>query len=235
MEKFNYTADRFADIQMLRYRLEGFENLTLRQKVLIYYLSQATIYGRDITFDQYGKYNLAIRKMLETVYLNYDGDRQDGDFAALETYLKCVWFSNGIHHHYGCEKFSPGFSEHFLRCRIDGLGDLAELFTGGRCVDDFCKEIFPVIFNPDVFPKRVNKADGVDLVRTSACNFYENVTQQEVEDYYKAMKTANGAAPMSYGLNSTLVKEDGEIKEVVWREGGKYGAAISKIVEWLGS
>lgn len=234
MEKFNYTADRFADIQMLRYRLEGFENLTLRQKVLIYYLSQATIYGRDITFDQYGKYNLAIRKMLETVYLNYDGDRQDGDFAALETYLKRVWFSNGIHHHYGCEKFSPGFSEHFLRCRIDGLGDLAELFTGGRCVDDFCKEIFPVIFNPDVFPKRVNKADGVDLVRTSACNFYENVTQQEVEDYYKAMKTANGAAPMSYGLNSTLVKEDGEIKEVVWREGGKYGAAISKIVEWLG-
>lgn len=234
MEKFNYTADRFADIQMLRYRLEGFENLTLRQKVLIYYLSQATIYGRDITFDQYGKYNLAIRKMLETVYLNYDGDRQDGDFAALETYLKRVWFSNGIHHHYGCEKFSPGFSEHFLRCRIDGLGDLAELFTGGRCVDDFCKEIFPVIFNPDVFPKRVNKADGVDLVRTSAYNFYENVTQQEVEDYYKAMKTANGAAPMSYGLNSTLVKEDGEIKEVVWREGGKYGAAISKIVEWLG-
>ena len=234
MEKFNYTADRFADIQMLRYRLEGFENLTLRQKVLIYYLSQATIYGRDITFDQYGKYNLAIRKMLETVYLNYDGDRQDGDFAALETYLKRVWFSNGIHHHYGCEKFSPGFSEHFLRCRIDGLGDLAELFTGGRCVDDFCKEIFPVIFNPDVFPKRVNKADGVDLVRTSACNFYENVTQQEVEDYYKAMKNANGAAPLSYGLNSTLVKEDGEIKEVVWREGGKYGAAISKIVEWLG-
>lgn len=234
MEKFNYTADRFADIQMLRYRLEGFENLTLRQKVLIYYLSQATIYGRDITFDQYGKYNLAIRKMLETVYLNYDGDRQNGDFAALETYLKRVWFSNGIHHHYGCEKFSPGFSEHFLRCRIDGLGDLAELFTGGRCVDDFCKEIFPVIFNPDVFPKRVNKADGVDLVRTSACNFYENVTQQEVEDYYKAMKTANGAAPLSYGLNSTLVKEDGEIKEVVWREGGKYGTAISKIVEWLG-
>lgn len=233
MEKFNYTADRFADIQMLRYRLEGFENLTLRQKVLIYYLSQATIYGRDITFDQYGKYNLAIRKMLETVYLNYDGDRQDEDFVALETYLKRVWFSNGIHHHYGCEKFSPGFSEHFLRRRIYDLGDLAELFTGGRCVDDFCKEIFPVIFNPDVFPKRVNKADGVDLVRTSACNFYENVTQQEVEDYYKAMKNANGAAPLSYGLNSTLVKEDGEIKEVVWREGGKYGAAISKIVEWL--
>ena len=223
-EGFNYSDERFADIQLLRYRLNGFENLTLQQKRLIYFLSEATLWGRDITFDQFGKYNLGIRKMLEQVYVRFEGDRERSDFKALETYLKRVWFSNGIYHHYGCEKFEPGFSEEYLR---EVLASIVGEDLGAY------EQLFPVIFNPEMLPKRVNKADGADVVETSACNFYENVSQQEVEDFYGAMKDADDPEPISYGLNSTLVKRDGQLQEEKWFAGGKYGAVIRKIIYWL--
>ncbi len=223
-EGFNYSDERFADIQLLRYRLNGFENLTLQQKRLIYFLSEATLWGRDITFDQFGKYNLGIRKMLEQVYVRFEGDRERSDFKALETYLKRVWFSNGIYHHYGCEKFDPGFSEEYLR---EVLASVVGEDLGAY------EQLFPVIFNPEMLPKRVNKADGADVVETSACNFYENVSQQEVEDFYGAMKDADDPEPISYGLNSTLVKRDGQLQEEKWFAGGKYGAVIRKIIYWL--
>ena len=223
-EGFNYSDERFADIQLLRYRLNGFENLTLQQKRLIYFLSEATLWGRDITFDQFGKYNLGIRKMLEQVYVRFEGDRERSDFKALETYLKRVWFSNGIYHHYGCEKFEPGFSEEYLR---EVLASVVGEDLGAY------EQLFPVIFNPEMLPKRVNKADGADVVETSACNFYENVSQQEVEDFYGAMKDADDPEPISYGLNSTLVKRDGQLQEEKWFAGGKYGAVIRKIIYWL--
>ena len=222
-EEFNYSDERFADIQLLRYRLNGFEDLALQQKQLIYYLSEATLWGRDITFDQYGKYNLGIRKMLETVYLHFKGNRESEDFKALEVYLKRVWFSNGIYHHYGCEKFQPGFNESYLKEVLEAVGENA---------GDY-EDLFPVMFTPEVLPKRVNKADGVDLVETSACNFYDNVSQQEVEDYYASIKDADDPEPVSYGLNSTLVKRDGEIQEDRWFAEGKYGETISKIIFWL--
>ena len=223
-EGFNYSDERFADIQLLRYRLNGFENLTLQQKRLIYFLSEATLWGRDITFDQFGKYNLGIRKMLEQVYVRFEGDRERSDFKALETYLKRVWFSNGIYHHYGCEKFEPGFCEEYLR---EVLASVVGEDLGAY------EQLFPVIFNPEMLPKRVNKADGADVVETSACNFYENVSQQEVEDFYGAMKDADDPEPISYGLNSTLVKRDGQLQEEKWFAGGKYGAVIRKIIYWL--
>ena len=223
-EGFNYSDERFADIQLLRYRLNGFENLTLQQKRLIYFLSEATLWGRDITFDQFGKYNLGIRKMLEQIYVRFEGDRERSDFKALETYLKRVWFSNGIYHHYGCEKFEPGFSEEYLR---EVLASVVGKDLGAY------EQLFPVIFNPEMLPKRVNKADGADVVETSACNFYENVSQQEVEDFYGAMKDADDPEPISYGLNSTLVKRDGQLQEEKWFAGGKYGAVIRKIIYWL--
>ena len=223
-EGFNYSDERFADIQLLRYRLNGFENLTLQQKRLIYFLSEATLWGRDITFDQFGKYNLGIRKMLEQVYVRFEGDRERSDFKALETYLKRVWFSNGIYHHYGCEKFEPGFSEEYLR---EVLASVVGEDLGAY------EQLFPVIFNPEMLCKRVNKADGADVVETSACNFYENVSQQEVEDFYGAMKDAADPEPISYGLNSTLVKRDGQLQEEKWFAGGKYGAVIRKIIYWL--
>lgn len=223
-EGFNYSDERFADIQLLRYRLNGFENLTLQQKRLIYFLSEATLWGRDITFDQFGKYNLGIRKMLEQVYVRFEGDRERSDFKALETYLKRVWFSNGIYHHYGCEKFEPGFSEEYLR---EVLASVVGEDLGAY------EQLFPVIFNPEMLPKRVNKADGADVVETSACNFYENVSQQEVEDFYGAMKDADDPEPISYGLNSTLVKREAQLQEEKWFAGGKYGAVIRKIIYWL--
>lgn len=223
-EGFNYSDERFADIQLLRYRLNGFENLTLQQKRLIYFLSEATLWGRDITFDQFGKYNLGIRKMLEQIFVRFEGDRERSDFKALETYLKRVWFSNGIYHHYGCDKFEPRFSEEYLR---EVLSSIVGEDLGAY------EQLFPVIFNPEMLPKRVNKADGTDVVETSACNFYENVSQQEVEDFYGAMKDADDPEPISYGLNSTLVKRDGRLLEEKWFAGGKYGAAIRKIIYWL--
>ena len=228
-----YKDERFADIQMLRYRLNGFDSLTIKQKRLIYYLSQATLYGRDITFDQFGKYNLRIRKTLEVVYCDLNIDHQCDDFHALETYLKRVWFSNGIYHHYGCEKFVPGFSESFLRKAVRSVNPQKLPLKENQTIDNFIEELFPVIFNPDVLPKRVNKADGADLVKTSACNFYQDVTQQEAEEYYAKKKSLDESQPPSYGLNSTLIKEDGKIKELVWSSEELYSNTIRHIIFWL--
>ena len=232
---FVYQDERFADIQLLRYRLNGFDELSLRQKTLIYYLSKATIFGRDITFDQYGKYNLRIRKMLEVIYCDQSIPHESEDFRALETYLKRIWFSNGIYHHYGCEKFKPDFSEAYLR-DVLGKVDARKLpLNEGESIEEMCHELFPVIFDADVLPKRVNKADGEDLIRTSACHFYEGVTQQEAEEFYDRMKQEDPdkETPISYGLNSTLVKENGELKEHVWKADGLYGNAIRHIIYWL--
>lgn len=223
-EQFRYTDERFADIQMLRYRLDGFEALTLRQKLYIYYLAKATLCGRDITTDQFGRYNLRIRKVLEAIYERYEGDRTTAEYKALETYLKRVWFSNGIHHHYGCEKFVPAFTEEYFRQVVDCCG----------CEDENIDELCKVIFDPTIQPKRVNQKAGDDLVQTSACNYYEDVTQQEAEDFYEAMRDENDPMPISYGLNSTLRKTaDGMLKEDVWHEGGLYGDAIKHITYWL--
>ena len=222
-EDFNYSDERFADLQLLRYRLNGFESLTAQQKQLVYYLSEATLWGRDITFDQFGKYNLRIRKMLEVVFARYQGNRESEDLKALEIYLKRVWFSNGIYHHYGCEKFVPGFDESFLREMLAAVGENKADY----------EDLFPVIFDPEVLPKRVNKADGVDLVKTSACNFYDGVSQQEVEAYYASVKDASDPEPLSYGLNSTLVKREGRIMEDKWCAEGKYGETIRHITYWL--
>lgn len=230
-----YTDERFADLQLLRYRLNGFEQLSLLQKRLIYYLSQATLYGRDITFDQFGRHNLRIRKTLETVYMDLTVAHDTDDFKALEVYLKRVWFSNGIYHHYGSEKFLPGFSEDYLRQVLHEVNPVRLPLRPGETVEALCDELFPVIFDPEVLPKRVNKADGEDLVATSACNFYDGVTQQEAEAFYQQQKDAagNDDAPVSYGLNSTLVKQDGVIREQVWSANGRYANAIRHIVSWL--
>ena len=233
MKGFCYTDERFADLQMLRYRLTGFEQLSLQQKTLVYYLSKAALFGRDITFDQYGRYNLRIRKMLEVVYTDMRIDHDTDDFRALELYLKRVWFSNGIYHHYGCEKFIPGFSEEYMRRVLHEVEACHLPLSEGQSVDGLCDELFPVIFDPQVLPKRVNKADGEDLLLTSACNFYDGVTQAEAEDYYNSKKDAQDQQPLSYGLNSTLVKRDGQISEDVWRANGRYGNAIRHIVYWL--
>lgn len=217
-KKFEYNNERFADLQMLRYKVEGFENLTLKQKTFIYYLQEAALYGRDILFDQNGKYNLRIRKMLEDVYVNYQGDRESKNFKALETYLKRMWFSNGIHHHYGSEKFVPEFTRKWLQdCAV--------------CSD----EIADVIFNPGVLQKRVNLAEGEDLVKTSASNYYENVTQKEAEEFYAKQKAEGDSLhPVMYGMNSRLVKtKNGTIIEKKWTINGLYGNAIKKIVENL--
>ncbi len=233
MKDFCYTDERFADLQMLRYRLTGFEQLSLQQKTLVYYLSKAALFGRDITFDQYGRYNLRIRKMLEVVYTDMRIDHETDDFRALELYLKRVWFSNGIYHHYGCEKFIPGFSEEYLRRVLHEVEACRLPLSEGQSVDGLCDELFPIIFDPQVLPKRVNKADGEDLLLTSACNFYDGVTQAEAEDYYYSKKDAQDQQPPSYGLNSTLVKRDGQISEEVWSANGRYGNAISHIAYWL--
>lgn len=223
-EQFRYTDERFADIQMLRYRLDGFEALTLRQKLYIYYLAKATLCGRDITTDQFGRYNLRIRKVLETIYKRYEGDRTTAEFKELETYLKRVWFSNGIHHHYGCEKFVPDFTEEYFRQVVESCA----------CEDEDIDELCKVIFNPTVQPKRVNQKAGDDLVQTSACNYYDGVMQQEAEDFYDALRDENDPTPISYGLNSTLRKTaDGTLKEDIWYEGGLYGEAIKHITYWL--
>lgn len=232
-ENFNYIVEQFADLQLLRYQVTGFEDLTLRQKELVYYLSQAALEGRDILFDQNGKYNLQIRKLLEAVYVSYSGDRQDEEFKALEVYLKRIWFSNGIHHHYACNKFVPGFSPEFLRRLIDATDVLSLPLKPHESVDELCTELFPVIFDPKIMPKRVNQADGEDLVLTSAANYYEGASQQEAETFYDSLKTPGESHPVMYGMNSRLVKKDGKIQEEVWKIDGMYGKAIEKIVFWL--
>lgn len=227
------TQERFADIQMLRYELKGFENLSLTQKIYIYCLSKATLLGRDITFDQQGKYNLRIRKTLEAVYLHYEGNRESEDFKAFEVYLKRVWFASGIHHHYGCEKFVPGFSEEAFYEMVGAIADEYLPLSKGQSKEDLLGILVPVIFNPEVMPKRVNQTDGEDLVQTSACNFYENVSQAEVERFYARMKEDGNEQAPSYGLNSKLTKRNGELVELKWTEDGLYGAAIKEIVSWL--
>lgn len=227
------TQERFADIQMLCYELKGFENLSLTQKIYIYCLSKATLLGRDITFDQQGKYNLRIRKTLEAVYLHYEGNRESEDFKAFEVYLKRVWFASGIHHHYGCEKFVPGFSEESFYEMVGAVADEYLPLSKGQSKEDLLGILVPVIFNPEVMPKRVNQTDGEDLVQTSACNFYENVSQAEVERFYARMKEEGNEQAPSYGLNSKLTKRNGELVELKWTEDGLYGAAIKEIVSWL--
>lgn len=227
------TQERFADIQMLRYELKGFENLSLTQKIYIYCLSKATLLGRDITFDQQGKYNLRIRKTLEAVYRHYEGNRESEDFKAFEVYLKRVWFASGIHHHYGCEKFVPGFSEESFYEMVGAVADEYLPLSKGQSKEDLLGILVPVIFNPEVMPKRVNQTDGEDLVQTSACNFYENVSQAEVERFYARMKEDGNEQAPSYGLNSKLTKRNGELVELKWTEDGLYGAAIKEIVSWL--
>lgn len=227
------TQERFADIQMLRYELKGFEKLSLTQKIYIYCLSKATLLGRDITFDQQGKYNLRIRKTLEAVYRHYEGNRESEDFKAFEVYLKRVWFASGIHHHYGCEKFVPGFSEESFYEMVGAIADEYLPLSKGQSKEDLLGILVPVIFNPEVMPKRVNQTDGEDLVQTSACNFYENVSQAEVERFYARMKEEGNEQAPSYGLNSKLTKRNGELVEMKWTEDGLYGAAIKEIVSWL--
>lgn len=232
-EHFQFTDERFADLQMLRYRLNGFEDLTLSQQIYIYCLAKATLMGRDITFDQQGKYNLRIRKTLEAIYQLYDGDRTADDFKALEVYLKRVWFSSGIYHHYGCEKFKPGFSEHFFYETVSLMPESELPLRRGETKEDLLDELVPVIFDEEVLSKRVNQTDGVDLVATSACNFYEDVTQDEVERFYARLKDGEDLTPPSYGLNSKLMKRNGEIVEMTWKEDGMYGTAIKEITSWL--
>lgn len=233
--EFNYTDEKFADIQMLRYKVDGFEQLDLKQQTLIYYLSEASLAGRDILFDQNGRYNLRIRRMLETVYTDYKGDRETEDFKNMVTYLKRVWFSNGIHHHYGCEKFEADFSQEFFRQALLSVDASKLPLAEGQTVEQLCNEIFPVIFDPTVMPMRVNQKDGEDLVLTSASNYYgEGVTQQEAEDFYAKMKTPGDPQPIMYGMNSRLEEDaNGNLYENTWKVGGLYGPAIEKIVFWL--
>lgn len=230
---FSYTVEQFADLQILRYRVPGFEQLSLRRKQLVYYLSQAALEGRDILFDQNGKFNLQIRRLLEAVYTSFKGDRTTEQFRALEVYLKRVWFSNGIHHHYACDKFVPAFTAAYLEEVIKSLPEEVLPLEEGETRQAMCDKLFPVIFDPSVMPKRVNQADGEDLVQTSAANYYEGVTQQEAEDFYAAQKKADDPEPVMYGMNSRLVKKDGCVYEQVWKVGGMYSAAIEKIIVWL--
>ena len=233
MKTFSYAVDRFADIQVIRYKVPGFEDLSLDQKKLVYFLSKAALEGRDILYDQNGKYNLRIRKMLEAVYTHFDGDRSDKEFIALEIYLKRVWFSNGIHHHYATDKFVPDFSPEFLRDALRKT-DASELpLADGMSLDELCDEVFPIIFDPNIMSKRVNQLDGADVIQSSACNYYSGVSQEEAESFYRRMKNPDDAHPVMVGLNSRLVKEDGVVKEKVWKVGGLYGAAIERIVYWL--
>lgn len=227
------TNERFADIQMLRYELKGFEDLSLNQKLYIFCLAKATLMGRDITFDQQGKYNLRIRKTLETVYLHYEGDRECEEFKAFEVYLKRIWFASGIHHHYGCEKFKPGFSEEYFYHLLENIGEELLPIKRGETKEDLMRQLESILFDPEVMPKRVNQTDGEDLVLTSACNFYEDVTQEEVERFYTKMKNTDNPNPPSYGLNSKLTKRNNEVVELTWKEDGLYGETIREIVSWL--
>ena len=231
---FSYTGERFADIQLLRYRLNGFEQLSLSQKQYIYCLAKATLYGRDITFDQFGRYNLIIRKTLEAIVSDLTLDERDnGEFDKLIVYLKRVWFSNGIYHNYGCEKFKPEFSEPFFRNILNKVDSRRLPLESGETVEELADKLVRIMFDADYLPKRVNKADGDDLVMTSACNYYEGVTQDEAEDYYNSLKEKAGNNPPSFGLNSKLVKRDGKLTEEVYSANGLYANAIRHIIYWL--
>lgn len=234
-EVFQYAGERFADIQMLRYQVPGFDELTLRQKTLIYHLSQASLLGRDILWDQNGRFNLRLRRILEAVYTHFSGDRSSADFAAFAVYMKRVWFSNGIHHHYGCEKFRPGFTQEFLHQALEQLR-AEHTALGYSSLEALEQELFPVIFDPSIMPKRVNQAAGEDLLLTSACNYYApGITQAEAEEFYARQKAEGDQQhPIMYGMNSRLERAaDGSLHENVWRADGMYGAAIRQIVQML--
>lgn len=222
---FDYTVDRFADVEVLRYKVPDFENLTPQQRILVYYLTEAALTGRDILWDQNGKYNLAIRDLIENVYQNYDGDRDDADFKGLELYLKQIEFANGIHHHYSMDKFTPAFSRDFLMAQIEKL-------PADKKPENL-EVILPVIFDPTVMSKRVNQAEGQDLILTSANNLYEGVNQAEVEAYYNARKDTTETEPISWGLNTRVVKENGQVKEQVYKAGGLYSEPITRIIDLL--
>lgn len=239
---FNYVVDRFADIQVLRYEVPGFNELSLNQKKLVYFLHEAALQGRDILTDQNCKYNLQVRQVLEQIYVNYNGDRNSEDFKGLELYLKQVWFGNGIHHHYGMDKFEPKFSINFFVEEYDKLPlDKLPIYSCDRCTEEgkcdkavrLRKTLEKVIFDPTFMAKKVNQADGEDLIATSATNLYEGVTQQEVEDYFNALKDPNDETPISYGLNTKVVKEDGKVVEKPYKVGGLYSEAIVNIIYWL--
>ena len=233
-DNFSYTVEKFADIEILRYKVEGFDQLNLREKELVYYLSEAALQGRDILFDQNNRYNLAIRRTLEAIYANYKGDKNTEDYKQFLVYLKRVWFSNGIHHHYGEEKFLPGFSESFFKEAVLSIDASLIPTREKQTMDDFIAEIIPVMFDPNIFLKKVNQDSSQDVIATSANNYYgEGVTQKEVEDFYGNMKNPEDATPVSYGLNSRLVKKDGELVEEVWKVNGLYSQSIEKIVYWL--
>lgn len=236
IEDFTYSVDKFADIEILRYRVPDFESLSLKQKELIYYLNQAALEGRDILYDQNNKYNLCVRRTLEAVYLNYSGDRESKEFQQLTTYLKRVWMGNGIHHHYSEDKFTPEFSAKFFAevVRSIDVKNFTNILQSGETIDDLINKLTPVIFDHNLYPKRTNQADGVDLILTSGNNYYgDGVTQAEVEDFYAKMKDPNDSTPISYGLNSKLVKENGKLIEKTYKIGGLYSEAITRIVGWL--
>lgn len=230
---FEYKVDRFADIEILRYPVPGFNSLSLQQKELIYYLSQAALEGRDILWDQHNRYNLTIRRVCEGVYENYMGDKSSGNWKHFETYLKRIWMANGIHHHYSEDKIMPEFPQEYFVSIVKGVDPGRMPFRDGMAADETLAEILPVMFDPNVMPKRMNQSPGADIVATSAVNFYEGLTQKEVEDFYNAMKNPNDHTPVSYGLNSKVVKEDGVVTEQVWKLGGMYDRAIARIIGWL--
>lgn len=230
---FNYIVESFADAQVLRYKVEDFDSLTLKQKELIYYLSEAALEGRDILYDQNGRYNLLIRRTLEAIYQNYNGDRKSNDFLAFELYLKRVWFANGIYHHYSSDKFKPTFNEQYFSSLVNAI-DVKKLpLKEGETVEQLLAVINPVIFDPNVLAKKVNQTAGEDLITTSAVNFYRDVTQEEVENFYNAQKKPNDNTPISYGLNSRVEKKDGKIFENVWKVDGLYTEALERVVKWL--
>lgn len=231
-ENFSYTVDAFADMQILRYRVPQVEALSVRQKELLYYLTEAALNGRDILYDQNGKYNLLVRRTLEAVYTNYDGDKNTADFCAFETYLKRVWVSNGIHHHYGNDKFVPEFSQAFFENEVNKL-PVSSIEKIGVSRSEILATLIPVIFDPEVAARRLVQDSGVDLIQASACNYYEGVSQTEAEEFYNAMKNPADETPISYGLNSKLVKQDGVLVEKTYKIGGLYSVAIEKIVYWL--
>ena len=230
---FEYKVGRFADIEILRYPVPGFNSLSLQQKELIYYLSQAALEGRDILWDQHNRYNLTIRRVCEGVYENYMGDKSSENWKHFEIYLKRIWMANGIHHHYSEDKILPEFPQEYFVSIVKGVDPGRMPFRDGMAADETLNEILPVMFDPKVMPKRMNQSAGIDIVANSAVNFYEGVSQKEVEDFYNAMKDPNDRTPVSYGLNSKVVKVDGVVTEQVWKQDGMYGKAIERIIGWL--
>ncbi|NLD23469.1 MAG: dihydrofolate reductase [Bacteroidales bacterium] len=230
---FEYKVDRFADIEILRYPVSGFNSLSLQQKELIYYLSQAALEGRDILWDQHNRYNLTIRRVCEGLYENYMGDKSSDDWKNFETYLKQIWMANGIHHHYSEDKIMPQFSQEYFTTIVKSVDPGRMPFRDGMAADETLNEIIPVMFDPAVMPKRMSQAQGSDIVQTSAVNFYEEVTQIEGENFYNSMRDPNDNTPVSYGLNSKVIKENGEVVEKVWKLGGMYDKAIERIIGWL--